>query len=96
MFRQLQAKSINRQLQVAATGVTRYGIPKSSIGDARLPVPPMQEQRAIADFIEHEAATIDKLIAKIEGAIERRREYRSTYIDAATTGRVDVRNERLS
>ena len=95
-FRLLQATSINRQLQVAATGVTRYGIPKSSIGDARLPVPPMQEQRAIADFIEHEAATIDKLIAKIEGAVERLREYRSTFIDAATTGRVDVRNERLS
>ena len=86
-----QSRSVNQQFQVAATGVTRYGIPKSSIGEARLPVPPLSEQRAIADFVDRETARVDDLIVKTEAAIERLREYRSTIIDAAITGKIDTR-----
>lgn len=90
-FRLLQAESVNQQFQVAATGVTRYGIPKSSIGEAHLPVPPLPEQRAIADFIDRETARVDDLIVKTEAVIERLREYRSAIIDAAVTGKIDTR-----
>ena len=90
-FRLLQSRSVNQQFQVAATGVTRYGIPKSSIGEARLPVPPLSEQRAIADFVDRETERVDDLIVKTEAAIERLREYRSAIIDAAVTGRIDTR-----
>ena len=90
-FRLLQAGSVNQQFQVAATGVTRYGIPKSSIGEAHLPVPPLPEQRAIADFIDRETARVDDLIVKTEAVIERLREYRSAIIDAAVTGKIDAR-----
>ena len=90
-FRLLQAGSVNQQFQVAATGVTRYGIPKSSIGEAHLPVPPLPEQRAIADFIDRETARVDDLIVKTEAVIERLREYRSVIIDAAVTGKIDAR-----
>lgn len=90
-FRLLQSRSVNQQFQVAATGVTRYGIPKSSIGEAHLPVPPLSEQRAIADFVDHETARVDDLIVKTETAIERLREYRSAIIDAAVTGKIDTR-----
>ena len=37
------------QLELAANGVTRFGIPKSEIGTMRVPVPPVAQQRAVAD-----------------------------------------------
>jgi len=56
-----------------------------------LTVPPLPEQTAIADYLDHETAKIDKLITKIETAIERLREYRTALITAAVTGKIDVR-----
>ncbi len=40
----------NQQFQIAASGVTRYGLPKTSIGDAWIPLPDPAEQRSIAAF----------------------------------------------
>jgi restriction endonuclease S subunit len=57
----------------------------------RLPVPPKVEQQAIVDYLDRETAKIDTLVAKIEKAIERLREYRSALITAAVTGKIDVR-----
>ena len=93
LLRALQASVVNQQFQVAATGVTRFGLPKSSIGEAILPLPPRDEQRAIADFLDRETTKIDGLITKIESAIERLLEYRSAAITAVITGRFDVREE---
>ncbi|MEX2582456.1 MAG: hypothetical protein WD766_04255, partial [Gemmatimonadota bacterium] len=54
-------------------------------------VPPLDEQRAIADFLDRETAKIDTLVAKVESAIERLQEYRTALITAAVTGKIDVR-----
>ena len=54
-------------------------------------LPSPNEQRAIADFLDHETAKLDALTAKIETAIERLQEYRTALITAAVTGKVDVR-----
>ena len=60
-----------------------------------LAVPPAYpEQRALADYLDRETAGLDALVAKIETAIERLREYRSALITAAVTGKVDVRSAR--
>jgi type I restriction enzyme S subunit len=59
----------------------------------RAPVPPEKEQQAIADFLDRETAKIDALIAKIQEAINRLKEYRTALISAAVTGKIDVRNE---
>lgn len=56
-----------------------------------VPAPEKREQSAIADFLDCETAKIDTMIAKVETAIERLREYRSALITAAVTGRIDVR-----
>ncbi len=39
LLRAFQSCAVNQQFQVAASGVTRYGLPKSSIGDAWIPLP---------------------------------------------------------
>ena len=59
LLRAFQACAVNQQFQVAATGVTRYGLPKSAIGGAWLPFPPRDEQRTIADFLNRESAALD-------------------------------------
>lgn len=51
------------------------------------------EQRTIADFLDRETAKIDGLIAKVDTAIARLREYRAALITAAVTGQVEVRGE---
>lgn len=56
-----------------------------------VPVPPIVEQTAIATYLDRETAKIDKLINKVEQAIERLQEYRTALITAAVTGKIDVR-----
>ena len=63
LFRCLQAKPVRVQLELAANGVTRFGIPKSEIGSLRLPVPPLPQQRTIADFLDREMARLNALVA---------------------------------
>lgn len=53
--------------------------------------PPLNEQRAIAEYIDSKAAQIDQIIVEIEGAIERLQEYRTAFITEAVTGKIDVR-----
>lgn len=80
LLRAMQACAVNQQFQIAATGVTRYGLPKSSIGEAWLPLPPLDEQGAIADFLDRETAKIDTLAEKKRTLIERLKEKRSVLV----------------
>ncbi len=80
LLRAFQACAVNQQFQVVATGVTRYGLPKSSIGDAWLPFPPVEEQRAIADFLDRETARLDTLVGKKRELIEKLKEKRAALI----------------
>ena len=56
-----------------------------------LPLPPIEEQRAIAAFLDRETERIDALVAKTRLLIERLGEYRTALITAAVTGKIDVR-----
>jgi len=58
-----------------------------------IPSPPPVEQRAIADFLDHETERLDNLVKKVHRAIELLRELRATLISAAVTGKIDVREE---
>lgn len=55
--------------------------------------PAMEEQRAIAAFLDRETARIDALVAQIHDAIDRLKELRTALISAAVTGKIDVRGE---
>jgi type I restriction enzyme, S subunit len=60
----LSSTHARRQMSVAATGVTRFGLRAESVGSLSVWVPPEAEQRAIADYLDAETARIDALIAK--------------------------------
>ena len=93
LSRCLAAARIRDQFQVEANGITRFGLTGASIANAVLPLPPIAEQRSIAVFLDRETAKIDALVAKVQEAIERLKEYRLALISAAVTGNIDVRGE---
>ena len=60
---------------------------------ARIYLPPLPEQRAIAAYLDRETERIDALIDRVEDAIDRLSGYRTALISAAVTGQIDVRGE---
>ena len=61
-----------------------------------LPVVPMDEQVAIAKYLDRETAAVSALIAKVQQAIDKLREYRTALISAAVTGKIDVSSEAVA
>jgi type I restriction enzyme S subunit len=55
-------------------------------------LPPIEEQSAIASFIDHETGKMDQLVKEAESAINLLQERRSALISAAVTGQIDVRD----
>ena len=64
----------------------------ANLNSFKVPLPPPREHQAIADFLDRETARIDALIAKIQEATERLKEYRTALISATVTGKIDVRD----
>jgi type I restriction enzyme S subunit len=56
-------------------------------------IPPLDEQSAIVQQLDHEMSRIDGIVGKIEASIDLLREYRTALISAAVTGKIDVRKE---
>ena len=72
-------------------GVTVMHIYSSELKYMLIPVPPLREQRAIAEFLNSKLMDIDTLSSRVETAIERLQEYRTALVTAAVTGKIDVR-----
>jgi type I restriction enzyme, S subunit len=85
LFRCLQAKPVRVQLELAANGVTRFGIPKAEIGAMTLPVPPLPQQRVIAAYLDRETARLDALVAAKERVLGLLAEKRRALITHAVT-----------
>lgn len=63
----------------------------TDIAELAIPIPTLQEQNEIIDYLEFESQKIDLAIAQIEKEIELIQEYRTTLISDAVTGKIDVR-----
>jgi type I restriction enzyme, S subunit len=87
MARAIAARGLREQFFIEALGVTRFGLGYGAIGAARFPLPPPDEQRKIADFLDRETEKIDGLIAEKEKLIRLLEEKRKAIIsDAVTKG----------
>ena len=87
----MQAGAINQQLQVSAQGVTRFGLSNPAVGSVLFSLPSLDEQRAIASYLNRETERIGILVAKQRLLVERLQEYRMALITAAVTGKIDLR-----
>lgn len=72
-----------------APGITRYGLGQDAIGDLPVCLPPDEEQRLIADWIDRETTRIDTLIAKKTRFVELLKEKRQSMITHAVTKGLD-------
>jgi len=77
--------------QWCKSGTTVESIEMEYLSDSYLSVPSFKEQTAIATYLDRETQKIDRLLAKVEAAIQRLQEYRTALITAAVTGKIDVR-----
>ena len=77
-----------------SVGVSYPAINALEVGNLPFPMIDINEQQAIADFLDRETSRIDALIAKVTEAIEKLKEYRTALISAAVTGKIDVRKEQ--
>ena len=87
LARVLAAMKLNQYSAAAA----QPGLALDRIKGLHVPRPPLDEQRAIAAFLDDETARIDGLSSQVETAIERLLEYRTALVTAAVTGKIDVR-----
>ena len=72
-------------------GATVESIEFELLANTPCPIPPLFEQQAIANYLDHETAKIDALISRIREGIEKLKEYNTALISAAVTGKIDVR-----
>lgn len=94
LFRATQCYGVAAQYHVCANGVTRYGLPQNGIKSIVLPVPPIDEQDAIARYLDHADRRINRLIRAKRRLIELLEEQKQAIINHAVTRGLDP-NVRL-
>ena len=72
-------------------GGTKVQLALGDVKNISVPVPPPDEQNAIATHLDALARNAQKVKSSILSAIDRLREYRSALITAAVTGQLDLR-----
>ncbi len=85
LFWSFYARNINHQFVIASTGITRFGLGKYWLDNSLFLIPPIEEQRTIADFLDRETARIDELIAKKQRLIDLLKEQRTALITRTVT-----------
>ncbi|EPB1160998.1 restriction endonuclease subunit S [Campylobacter upsaliensis] len=80
-------------LFISVVDGSTYGskMPRASwefIGNLKIPLPPLHEQKEIAEFLDSKVAQIDSVIEKTKKQIELIKEYKNTLINEAVCGRV--------
>lgn len=85
-------KAVTKAIEDEAHGIIgMVHVTKGKLGAVKIPAIALNEQRAIAAYLDSETEKIDQMIAKVEAAIERLQEYLTALITAAVTGKIDVR-----
>ncbi len=86
-----QFRAMTQEFERLTMGSTHKTIYQAQAAGIRVCVPPLEEQRAIVDFIQRESAKIDELVDRVEHVSALLKEFRSALIAAAVTGELDVR-----
>ena len=84
------AVGLRDQYRISANGVTRFGLTGDAIRNGVLPLPPLEEQRAITSFLARETARIEELVAKQKRLIDLLQEKRVALLTRAVTRGLDA------
>lgn len=102
VMRPLKEKYINRFLYwmlssnvfieyytTASNGSTMDSLSQEKMGDFVFPTPPIEEQEAIADFLDEHCGKLDSIIADLEKQIESLKAYKKSLITESVTEGLD-------
>ena len=92
LLRTLEMSYEHLRTESDGAGSTKGAITCDLLSQFSIPLPPLDEQVAIAEHLDVAAAKFDKLADDARRAIELLQERRSALISAAVTGKIDVRN----
>lgn len=94
----LSSSAVTDQASTLTRGTTRTRINLDVVREVELPVPSVEDQRRIADFLDTETARIDRMTASSERAVQLLAERRATGVAAAVAGseHVDRRKSTLA
>jgi type I restriction enzyme, S subunit len=79
------------QIEIVQYGAAQKQFNISHAVDFEFPFPPVEEQRAIASFLDRETRKLNAMLGEVDTAVARLQEYRAAIITAAVSGRIDVR-----
>ena len=84
---------ISDMLAVQSVGSTMNNLNTEILGGCHVPMPPLEEQHVIVDYVDREAIRLDAIRSKTGRTIVLLKERRAVLISAAVTGRIDVKEE---
>lgn len=68
----------------------RWRFPADNFNNFFIPIPPKEEQGSIVNYVRTEWGKVDKAIALLLSQIEKLKEYKSTLVNSAVTGKIKV------
>lgn len=87
----MNSRIARSQIEVVQYGAAQEQFNISHAVDFWIPVPPLEEQRAIAVHLDERFGKIERLLSHLAKSAEMLSEHRAALISAAVTGQIDVR-----
>jgi len=87
---ELALQASRERLRLKAVGGGQPNINQETVRAFRIPVPPLEEQRAIVAYVKEQTAHINAAMANAMRCADLARERRAALISAAVTGKIDV------
>jgi len=84
----LNSPDIRRTIDLLSSGTTRRRISRKNLGQIDLPVPPLQEQKRIADKLDTLLARVDACQEKLDRIPSILKRFRQAVLAAATSGQL--------
>lgn len=78
------------QIRSAVNGVKLFSIPQRLLGATSLIVPPIEEQKAIGEYLDNKCSEIDAMIAIKQEKIEELKDYKKSIIYEYITGKKEL------
>lgn len=86
LYRVTQSNPFVEAVVASSTGVSYPAINPSTLGNLEIPLPDLETQKSIADFLDRETARIDQLIEKKQRMVELLGEKLAASLDVLTFG----------
>ena len=92
VFALVRSNLTRQRIELMCSSTTYPNLKIGQYISAYLPMPPLDEQRNITEYLDGATAKIDALIGEQQRLVDLLKERRTSLISAAVTGQIDVRN----